>query len=333
MPPTTLLEDFESPIESRSEPLKSKLSFEENVIDYDDPLLEAFPSDHQAILEQLRTSQTRLSEDQTSFDGIPPSPIVGPNSPNHQSDRLELPTLSPHISANSIQERSPSLDSIPEAGDEEGYREEMLSSLPDGTNLNLSNGEPQFSEAGSDDKELPNETVARKPSVDVQEVLESPPSLEPESAQATMTTETSNLDGSYMEPEPVKLPITPFVLDNSKQIGESVKEVVKPEEGPQITVQPATPGSSLKTAATNPFNKPIDTAKASAIEAENGRSQLISRKPPASSPERSITPTSMRSAGNDPKSRNFLKVFWRVVFVEWIGGIIMRLCGGDRHKA
>jgi hypothetical protein len=320
-------EGFESPIQPRPEPVKSKPSIEEAAIDYDDPLLEEFPSERHAILERVRTSQTRLAEDQTTFDAIPPSPVIGAN---YHTERMELPSPSSNIVALS-QERSPSLDSIPEAG-EEGYREEVLPPLPEGTCLTLNNGEPHLSQGSSEDEELPVQKAERKPSIDVQEVPETATSLEPESAQTTTNSDKPKLDGSYMEPEPAKMPATP----NSKQLGdqeEQVKEIVTPEEGPHITVQPATPGSSLKTTATDPFNKPIDTAKATAIEEENDRSQLTSRKLAAPSPERPLTPTSMRSAGKDAKSRNFLKAFWRVVFVEWIGGFIMRLCGGDRHKA
>jgi hypothetical protein len=36
----------------------------------------------------------------------------------------------------------------------------------------------------------------------------------------------------------------------------------------------------------------------------------------------------MRSATRDTKSKNILKAFWRVVFVDWIGGLIRALCGG-----
>jgi len=319
---------FESPIEPRPTPAPSKLSTQEPAIDFDDPTLEQFPSDPQAIMEQIRTSRSRLAEDQTSFEGVPPSPVVAPRSPNQlisqQSERMELPSPSPRIMA--VSQRSPSLDSIPEANDdEEGYRKEVLSTLPEGTTLTLSNGEPHINEADSDDS---SKNVARKQSVGVQEVAESPVALAPQ---------TSNLDGTYMEPEPVKLPVTPFVHDNSKQLGESesIKKVVLPDRGPQITVQPATPGSTLgKTTSIDPFHKTADTAKTTAIETENGRPQMKSRKSTAPSPERPLTPTSLRSRNKENvKSRNFLKAFWRVVFVEWIGGFIMKLCGGDRQKA
>lgn len=319
---------FETSTPAPREPAKPKLSIQESAIDYDDPLLEEFPSERNAVLERVRTSQSRLAEDQTSVDGIPPSPVVGSN---HHPERMELPTPSPGLLA---QERSPSLDSIPEDG-EEGYREEVLSFLPEGTNLNMNNGAPHISQRTSEDDEVPAQE-AREPSVDVQEVPETPPSHQLESPQTITSSDNPTMDGAYMEPEPVRLPVTPFVHDHSKQLGEQeqlVKEVVSPEEGPQITLQPATPGSSLKTTATDPLNRPIDTAKGTAIDEENDRSQLTSRKPAPPSPERPLTPTSMRSAGKDTKSKSFLKAFWRVVFVEWIGGFIMRLCGGNRHTA
>ena len=120
-------------------------------------------------------------------------------------------------------------------------------------------------------------------------------------------------------------PTTPFVVSD-KQLGneDEAREITTEGDSPNITVQPATP-AALKTEF---VPQPLDTAKTTAIEEENGR-QVKSRKNPRSqSPERPITPSSMRSATRDTKSKNFLKAFWRVVFVDWIGGIIRALCGG-----
>jgi hypothetical protein len=106
------------------------------------------------------------------------------------------------------------------------------------------------------------------------------------------------------------------------------------EAKPDIILSPATPSSSLKN---RPSNKPdsgptsLDTGKTTSIFAEeSNNSNLKSRKATASPiPERPLTPSSMRA--KDPKSRTFLRAFWHVVFVEWIGGFIMRLCGGNRN--
>jgi len=298
---------FETHAPPKPEAVKSKPSIQERAIDFDDPSLEEFPSERHAILEHVRLAQTRLPEDETSVEGIPPSPVVGGRPP---PEYMELPS-SPLTTV-----VSPSLDSIPEDG-EEGYREELLSALPDGANYN---SQPHLTEAGNNEEEPVAE--ARNPSIDVQEVSQIPPSHQAKFQEIAPS----------MGAEPVNLPVTPFVYDGSQQLGapdSPPKEIATPEAGPRIMVQPATPSLSLQT---NPV-KAIDTAKATAIEKENGRTQVTSRKSATPAPERPLTPSSIRSAGKDAKSRDFLKAFWRVVFVEWIGGFIMRLCGGDRQKA
>lgn len=80
--------------------------------------------------------------------------------------------------------------------------------------------------------------------------------------------------------------------------------------------------------------KSDDTAKTSSIECDTKTTQLKARKQPKRipSPERSITPTSIRSSGKDAKSRNFLKAFWHVVFIDFFGGLLMKCFGGDRRR-
>ena len=111
-----------------------------------------------------------------------------------------------------------------------------------------------------------------------------------------------------------------------RQLGHDDSEIEEIATGidfPNITIQPATP-AAMKT---DFVPRPLDTAKSTAIEEENGR-QVKSRKPRSQSPERPVTPSSMRSATRDAKSKNFLKAFWRVLFVDWIGGLVRALCGG-----
>lgn len=145
-------------------------------------------------------------------------------------------------------------------------------------------------------------------------------------------------EGSHTLPSP----ITPFVVCNRQlDDDEHARETSTGDDAPHITVQPATPGSSMRNGLgdgsswAEPLKKPDDTARSSAIASEDARPQVTSRKPQRpptpSHPDRPITPTSMRSSHKDVKSRNFLKAFWRVVFVDWIGGLILRLCGGGRR--
>jgi hypothetical protein len=236
------------------------------------------------------------------------------------------------------------------------------------------------SEAQDSIRSIPDDVAAPStiaPALEVQDLI-----FETPAEKDTLSVDEQTMDGTKtaptLSPDPIKLPLTPFVLDNSKQLGESPdpnkivtpengpvvqvlpatpavpgsskqlekpkdeqtrtseepREVVTPEEGPVVTVQPATPGSSLKARTsdvrTSDFVQKPDTAKTTAIEEENGHSQLTKRKT-SPTPERPLTPQSMRSTQKEPKSRNFLKSFLRLIFVDWIGGLIMRLCGGNRR--
>jgi len=301
-----------SPVREAYEARGYRDPFEQSVIDYNDPSIVVFPSSREAILEQVRDCQRRLPEDPVMVDKVPLSPVIG-------SDRYperELPSPSPNMLPKH-DDRSPSLDSIPE---EDRYQEEIIAALPRA--FDQPKFDADYDGVGGEDKDT------RVSGVDVQEV-EAPSDIVKSTVPPKQQQE---LDGSHISPPQTDVPPTPFVQDDNKQLGEdgaTPKKIVMPAQGPSITVLPATPGSSLKNRGSESYSKPIDTAKASAIEEENGRGHLTSRKQPSPIPERPLTPTSMR--GKDAKSKNFLKAFLNLVFVEWIGGLLMRLCGGGRN--
>jgi hypothetical protein len=218
--------------------------------------------------------------------------------------------------AETVQESS-KLDVSTESESKTAKQPEELPSveLPQGS------GEPELT---SSKEETKNGTgIGEDASVEVQEVgPETPPSA---------PVEQPLVEESAEKPHAVPSPITPFVM-GSRQLDDDddkAHEIATGSEGPNISIHPATPGTS---GAKAEFTlKPLDEAKSTAIEEENGRSQVKARKQPKSqSPERPITPNSMRSATKNAKSKNFLKAFWRVVFVDWIGGLIRALCGGGR---
>jgi hypothetical protein len=126
--------------------------------------------------------------------------------------------------------------------------------------------------------------------------------------------------------------LTPFIVGGERRLGHSSERVEPPVsvEAPTITLQPATPRSSIRTVGTDPTDTP---SKAESTGSSTGTgSDLVSRKKQRAmspTPDRPLTPGSMRST-KDVKDKNFLKAFWRVVFVDWIGGLIARLCGGGR---
>jgi hypothetical protein len=261
-----------------------------------------------------------------------------------EEDRLEFYRYRARVEAGEIvptkHDGSPNLGSIDEDDEDEGLTT-SLASTSDNASSKKTPAEADGTEAdeGAVSKEDESKGIQDKtngidtdgdltgkenePIVEIREVRpESPPTATGGSFEGI------SQDGSRAVPSPV----TQFVLGNP-QLGndaDPIREVSTGTEGPNITVQPATPGGS--STKTDPSSKPVDTAKATAMEEENGRSQLKSRnKQPVPTAERPLTPSSMRSAGQDAKSKNFLKAFWRVVFVDWIGGLIMRLCGGRRH--
>jgi len=210
---------------------------------------------------------------------------------------------------------------------------------PDG-NLAEENRQPELSNI-TEVEEATVEKTEESPSVEVPQASGEPELTSKEqreertAAPEEISSEVNEVGPETPPPAPVEqtssekphfpLPTTPFVVGD-RQLGhdDEVREIATDGDSPNITVQPATP-AALKTEF---VQKPLDAAKSTAIEEENGR-QVKSRKNPRSqSPERPITPSSMRSATRDTKSKNILKAFWRVVFVDWIGGLIRALCGG-----
>jgi hypothetical protein len=64
--------EVESPVayDSPHSPIKPRP--DEEVIDMSDPTLERFPEDRMSILTHIRSTESRMSEDETSFNGVPP---------------------------------------------------------------------------------------------------------------------------------------------------------------------------------------------------------------------------------------------------------------------
>ncbi|KAI6713750.1 hypothetical protein JHW43_003690 [Diplocarpon mali] len=328
------------------------------VYDPNDPTIKKFPEDREGILRELALMQARLPPDTHDCVGGVDSDIA---------EEIHCPGKP--ISPMARPERSPSLDSIAEENDEE--QESDPQSVPANVSRGLAHlqaedadGEPEESIKPEEAKGLPQATLlngesAKPERVDAAEeapiasaldVGESPPS----GHHGERALEDS-LDGAETMPLPVarqQIPATPFVVGN-RQLGHHDEEVqvVTGSPGPRILVEPATPGTfALEDPLAKPAGKAVaeaatevdgnsetnasGVANTTAFEDENGTgNKLRSRKQnPSTVAERPLTPNSLRSAGKDAHSRNFLKAFWRVVFVDWIGGLIMRLCGGRDRR-
>ncbi|EPE28643.1 hypothetical protein GLAREA_09764 [Glarea lozoyensis ATCC 20868] len=136
--------------------------------------------------------------------------------------------------------------------------------------------------------------------------------------------------GNSLFPNTAPAVATPFIVGGERQLGHGQQDSVN-IQGPTITLQEATPRSSLRPSEADTAET-LTKGESSATSTNEGNSELVSRKKQkAVSPtaDRPLTPNSMPS-NKEVKSRNFLKAFWRVVFVDWIGGFITRLCGGRR---
>jgi hypothetical protein len=303
------------------------------IVDWNDPSIEMFPTDRTSIIDTIRRLSERLPEDVPDLDIVPPSPVIGPNG---QLLEGRSPAPSPAVAAHQI---SPSLDSITEENDE--LQETLVSMSNDVPNVEETSSEFQLRNISKAEK-TPAKKTEGSPSAEVPQGS-GEPELTSREQREEETTATEEISSQVKEvgpesppPAPVeptlnaipRVPsrITPLVVGDG-QLGhdeEDVQEIITGSEQPNITVQPATP-AALKTAF---IPQPLDEAKSTAIAEENGRQVKSRKKPRSQSPERPITPSSMRSATRDTKSKNLLQAFWHVVFVGWIGGFIRALCGG-----
>ena len=276
-------EDSESP-STRRDPSPEKRQEEH---DPEDPSIEEFPQDQRLIMEQFRAMEARLKEDEDTFDGVPPSPVVGADRSPSYSD---LPTPSPGLLA---RDQSPSLGSIPE----ERSSRPVLSSLPGASLPDKKNS--SFSRRYSNDSSA-NGRRSR-----LSRSRESDSSLEQDKDQPATATSTS---------------------PDSK--GKDKAEAVAEQSPPDVKIQAASPASSTRADSA----EGQDTATTTGV-ASDPQSQLKSRnQQPSPLADRPTTPHSVHSSTQDVKSKNYLKIFFKTVFVDWLGGLILRLFGSRRRQ-
>lgn len=333
-------------------------------IDYNDPSLKQFPSTRAGILAELKSIERRLSVDDSLAEGVPPSPM------GRQPPQLELAVSSTVLLA--TEENSPSLDSITE----ETELPKRLSSPADASQSATASNENHGVESKDPASEAEAEKIGQEPrscrlfeksqprgtskarhesgigtpeassESDINERSDQGAGIEEvdtDTSGEAQDTPTSSHSQTKNEAKRICIPERSSSNTANRQLGddERVREISTGDDGPNITVQPATPGSSMRTEASSEHrnineysDKPTYTPKSSDTAHENRRSQLTSRKqrrPPSPNMDRPVTPTSIRSSHKEVKSRNFLKTFFHAIFVDWIGGLIMRLCGGGRH--
>jgi hypothetical protein len=221
------------------------------------------------------------------------------------------PSASGHISMNGD---GPSEEAVPKLGKESprpSLRERRQGSSQD------------FALSKQPTVDGDKDTMTNRPTIEIDRVS---PVLNPKNTAQTKT-------GNSLLTTSAPAVLTPFIVGGERQLGLPSERETPPIsiEAPTITLQPATPRSSIRTAGTDPTETP-PKAESTGTSTGTENSDLVSRKKQRTmspTPDRPLTPSSMRS-NKDVKSKNFLKAFWRVVFVDWIGGLIARLCGGGR---
>ncbi|KAK2625976.1 hypothetical protein QTJ16_004238 [Diplocarpon rosae] len=340
------------------------------VYDPNDPTIKKFPEDREGILRELALMQARLPPDthdcvggvdsditeEIHCPGKPISPVAHPaeRSPSLDSiaeenddepepgwHAVKVPdsTGSAHLHAETAAQKPTA--SLPPTT--------PATPLHDATQANGELAQPELEGAAT------AAAAADGPVASSRGGGASPPPGDPNERSVA-----DSLDGAESGPLPVappQIPATPFVVGGNRQLGHPDEDgpTLTSSHGPSILVEPATPGPSAQddplaqpvgtsfaaAAAQAPDGEPTtapasDLARTTAWADEHGTSNTLrsrsSKHHPSAMPDRPRTPTSLRSTGKDVHSRNFLKAFWRVVFVEWIGGLIMRLCGGRDRR-
>ncbi|KAK2011442.1 hypothetical protein LZ32DRAFT_606454 [Colletotrichum eremochloae] len=283
--------------------------------DLNDPTLERWPSNRSGIIDAVRKVETGLNEDRTTFHGAPLSPLIGsrkagldqdyeeavlssgPSSPA-SAKRLELPRRS-HGSM--VSDRSHlSLGSIAEEDKE----------TPNAEEANFEN---------DDMVRVPSPAIRPTPSA-----LTSPASDEDEGvvmkgfkaksrkSSESVRSESPHLNGepngkhSVDESSPTQPDRPGALVETPEHIGESSDA----EDNNQTRSVDFGPGGSALTTGR-----------------DDGHKGQV-KKRGASSVERPSTPSSIHSV-TDSKG-GWLQAFFRVLFVDWIGGLFSRMFGSRR---
>ncbi len=333
--------------------------------DLDDPTLERFPSNREEILETVRKIESGLNEDRASLEGVPPSPLVGPGRRSSNDFSVDHFLISPSVSptirrsvrrldiphGSKTPERSSSLASlhsiVEETGPDEEAERQPIILLP-GANTSLSASGPKSSTSDEDEG-----VELGGPKRAAQDDKSSPGFLTPERAASPAPPD------SPKEPAPNKSIPIPLIetqdLKTARSLDEDDNTTILREniraESPSIVIhRPDTPGgqdgdgfllpgpheapaaeagSKDTSREADSSTSAVDMATPNSVKARPGQ---LTKRVAGTLGSRAGTPASIHSTGIDAaKSGNWFTAFFRLVFVEWIGGFISRLCG-RRHK-
>jgi hypothetical protein len=345
--------DFQHEVETHDQS-----EFDHDIVDLNDPTLERFPSNRDDIIDAVRKLETGLEEDQPSFECVPLSPVFQTSrrgSEDPVADLLLSPTpvspiiprinkrldlsRSPRLSASLNHPSMASLHSISEAeepmpGEETRISPVVLLSTP----LNRSPFEPP----GSDEDEGVSlkENEAIKTKAENGDIPSTGYSLQAQSSKSSSETEEAEAVSTNAFAKDVTAPLeVPEAREPTPQ--GSPRIVIETAESVEASIERRTPsgengqGNAVglkRIAAGDDVDGQAVTSSADPGNANphGGPSQL--RKRDAPQIERSGTPISIHSAAIPvAKEGGWFRAFFRLLFVDWIGGFISKLCGNRRH--
>ncbi|KAK4668580.1 uncharacterized protein QC764_708600 [Podospora pseudoanserina] len=302
-------------------------------IDLNDPTLERFPSNREEIIDTVRKLETSLNEDQASFEGVPPSPVI--NSPlegtqditdyilgdssiptSHRgSQHLEVPRPS-HGSASSVPV-SPSLQVISEA-EEPASEENGTTPSP----IIFSNPEMKSRPSSLKPRSEDDEGVSLKDSI-------SPRTTEaPKTAGDILFRDTPPLEASG--------DAAPTKANGLSLEDHSNTSKVADEAEAQVPDDRSAAPAPVAVGERATDDEIAESSHTTALESANNTNSLKKRAAPAPEVEQEIprvtSPVSNRTTGVEHNGVSWIQAFFRLLFVDIIGGFISRLCGGKKRN-
>ncbi|KAK1751718.1 hypothetical protein QBC47DRAFT_74523 [Echria macrotheca] len=299
-------------------------------IDLNDPTLERFPSNREEIINRVRQLETGLTEDEPTFEGPPISPVYGPSSRRGTEDVISdlllspvpvspviprainrlAPPRSPRISAISAHSSSVSLHAIDESGepDSEGESEDSPVIMRIAPHVRSSMPAPSSDEDEGvvlKDRHSPDDAKA-KDTGNAEKKLDV--STSPRGgSEAAMDTE------GHVQPE----------AHESRSQNEA-------RNGHAGAVSPISTASGKDPTEETSMKPNGGTGETSATDVDGDASstQLRKRGKPDSQNQGTVSHAGPAKPPRDKKG--WLGAFFRVLFVDWIGGFLGRLFGGRR---
>ncbi|KAI8959413.1 hypothetical protein F5Y11DRAFT_359276 [Daldinia sp. FL1419] len=319
-------------------------------LDFDDPQLEAFPSDNrESILAAMRRISTSIDADRTVVDGIPAAPIITilqnsklADSLDNQSEPLGLsdspsddkqnlhPSNGVRRSHSMPRESSTvSLGSIME--DDEARNENAIDETEDATAPFIQHPGPSWrsptpDRTASDDDN--DEGIAMR--VESKKRAEGSQECSPALISPPATVNGDSLEATEPEPEAASEPKESAVEDDKNvpesnddalavaenelnRLSPSITTTQIPERG--LSVSPTTETTSVAEGKSTSFGTPVTSGTTSP---PGLRKRII---------ERPVTPPSMHNFERGSKYPAWLEACLQIVFVKWIGGLATWLQG------